>query len=189
MLKKILCALNWLEETVIAYLLAAMVLLAFVNAVLRRLFNSGFFWSLETTLLLFLILVLFGMAYAARKTLHIAVDAFVLLLPKATAKAVTIFSGIITVIYAGLMAWASYGVYAKFTSNRFLKAVNLDDIPVPTWSVYLMITLCFAYFACTMVYMTFRLYQGHITHLTAAHEASEEEAAALEELKGTKTHG
>ena len=172
---KLLRVLEWLEETIIAYLLAAMVLLAFTNAVLRRLFNSGFFWSLEATLLLFLILVLFGMSYAARKSLHIGVDAIVNLFNDTTQKLVTLVATSLSIIYCLCMVSAAFTVFTKFYSNPFLRKVQLDDLPVPVYLIYLLLVVCFSYLCLTLLYMLLEVINNKRHAITSAHEASEKE--------------
>ena len=49
-----------LEETVIAFLLAAMVVVTFINVVLRYGFNTGLIWGLELVTFLFAWLILFS---------------------------------------------------------------------------------------------------------------------------------
>ena len=53
------------EESVIAFLLAAMTLLVIVEVILRYGFSSGLLWIQELTLLLAAWLVLVGAAYGA----------------------------------------------------------------------------------------------------------------------------
>ncbi|TMV67804.1 TRAP transporter small permease subunit, partial [Thioclava sp. BHET1] len=48
------------EENAIAFLLAAMTIITFINVVLRYLFNTGLIWGLEAVLILFAWLVIFG---------------------------------------------------------------------------------------------------------------------------------
>jgi len=64
-----------LEETVIAFLLAAMVVVTFINVVLRYGFNTGLIWGLELVTFLFAWLILFGVSYAVKTSAHLGVDA------------------------------------------------------------------------------------------------------------------
>jgi len=82
-LSRFLRLAEWVEETLIAYLLAAMTIVAFANVIVRRVFGGSLIWALELTLNLFLYLVLFGMAYVLRKGVHIGVDVIVNLFPRA----------------------------------------------------------------------------------------------------------
>ena len=59
MLSKII---NRLEESVIAFLLAAMTIITFSQVVARYVFNTGTVWALELTTFCFAWLVLFGMS-------------------------------------------------------------------------------------------------------------------------------
>ena len=68
-------AVNKLEEGLLAFLLALMTILTFVQVVLRYAFNTGMVWSLEATTYAFAALVLIGMSYCVRTKTHIAVDA------------------------------------------------------------------------------------------------------------------
>ena len=51
-----------IEETIIAIILAMMVIITFINVVLRYGFNSGLIWGLEMVTFLFAWLVLLGIS-------------------------------------------------------------------------------------------------------------------------------
>ena len=53
-----------LEETFIALILGAMVVITFINVVLRYGFNTGLIWGFEAVTFLLAWLVLFGVSYA-----------------------------------------------------------------------------------------------------------------------------
>jgi C4-dicarboxylate transporter, DctQ subunit len=67
-------AANRLEEWFLAATLAFMTLVTFVQVVLRRVFGTGFVWSLEATTYAFAWLVLIGMSYGVRTRSHIAME-------------------------------------------------------------------------------------------------------------------
>ena len=73
--------INEIEETFIALLLGGMVLITFINVVLRYGFNTGLIWGLESVLFLFAWLVLFGVAYAFKITANLGVDAILNIAP------------------------------------------------------------------------------------------------------------
>ncbi len=80
------------EEGVIAFLLGAMTLLTCTNVIMRYGFNSSIIWSLETVLVLFAWLVLFGIAYGFKITAHLGVDAVTNLLPPKPRKVVALIA-------------------------------------------------------------------------------------------------
>ena len=80
------------EETAIALLLGLMVMITFVNVVLRYVFNSAIIWGLEVTLILFAWLVLFGVSYGVKVTAHLGVDALTNMLPKRARRVVALIA-------------------------------------------------------------------------------------------------
>lgn len=180
-LKKLGGWLEWIEETILAYLLAAMVILSFANVIDRRILGGGIFWALETTLFCFLILVLFGMTYALRKTLHIGVDALTNLFSEKWQRIATYTACFFTSLYAAFMIYGCWIAFSKFYFNKFLFKAGLEDIPVTKWMIYGTIVVAFSYFLATMLWMVYEIYTGKRTDITAAHEAAEEEEAAVRE--------
>ena len=61
-------------EILMAVLLAVMVLLMFLNVILRFVFSTGFVWSEEVTRLSFIYLVYLGTVAAFRDNRHLGVD-------------------------------------------------------------------------------------------------------------------
>jgi C4-dicarboxylate transporter DctQ subunit len=118
-------AVNALEEGVIAALLGLMVLVTFVNVVLRYVFNTGLIWGLELTLVLFAWLVLFGIAYGFKITMHLGVDAVLNMLTSQQRRALSLVSLAICLAYALLLMkgawdyWAPYANLAPTTGRWF----------------------------------------------------------------------
>ncbi|WP_424940458.1 TRAP transporter small permease [Aliiroseovarius sp. S253] len=112
------------EETVIALLLGLMVMITFVNVVLRYVFNSAIIWGLEVTLILFAWLVLFGVSYGVKVTAHLGVDALTNMLPSRTRRIVALIAAAVCIVYAFLLmkgAWDYWAPYAALdrTSGRW----------------------------------------------------------------------
>ena len=173
-------ALVWLEQTLIGYLLAGMVVVQFINVILRKL-GGGWFWALELTLLLFLTLILLGMSLIMRQGGHIGIDVIVKLLPAAWQRGVNVLAGAICFIYALAFSYVGYTMFAKFyLSNPMLRRIGSDDLKLPNWIVYGFFSLSFAYLALTVVTETLAVARGKKEALTAGHEAEEavEEASA-----------
>ncbi|SPF76828.1 C4-dicarboxylate TRAP transporter small permease protein DctQ [Aliiroseovarius pelagivivens] len=112
------------EETVISLLLGLMVMITFVNVVLRYVFNSAIIWGLEVTLILFAWLVLFGVSYGVKVTAHLGVDALTNMLPSRTRRIVALIAAAVCIVYAFLLmkgAWDYWAPYAALdrTSGRW----------------------------------------------------------------------
>ncbi|WP_300514015.1 TRAP transporter small permease, partial [Aliiroseovarius sp.] len=112
------------EETVIAVLLGLMVMITFVNVVLRYVFNTSLIWGLEVTLILFAWLVLFGVSYGVKVTAHLGVDAVTNMMSPGARKVVALIAGALCIVYAFLLlkgAWDYWAPYAALdrTSGRW----------------------------------------------------------------------
>lgn len=164
---------EWVEETVIAYLLAAMTAIAFANVVVRRLFDGSIIWALELTLNLFLYLVLFGMSYALRKGAHIGVDVIVKLMPRHMQKWAEITAGVVSFFYAIVFTFTGWAVTQKFLSSKFLRTVGSDELDIPHWFTYGTLSFGFAYLAFTIFMATLDVIRDKRTTITASHEAED----------------
>jgi len=122
---------QWLEETIIAYLLGGMAGLAFANIIVRRLFDGSIIWALELTLYLFLYLVVFGMSYVLRKGGHIGVDVMVKLMPATAQKWTEVSAGARSCCYAMFFSYTGWTVTSKFLSTEFLRTVGSDERDSP----------------------------------------------------------
>lgn len=138
-----------LEETFIAALLGAMVLVTFANVVMRYIFNSALIWGLEVTLILFAWLVLFGISYGFRIAAHLGVDAAIVLLPPRARKVAALLAAATCLAYAGLLLKGAWDYWAPFaglqpTEGRwfplgFAEGVRsrafylTDQVPMPEW--------------------------------------------------------
>ncbi|MEJ2654963.1 MAG: TRAP transporter small permease [Acidihalobacter sp.] len=131
--------LHRLEEGLIAFLLAAMTVLTFVQVVLRYVFNSGFIWQLEADYYLFSWLVMIGISYCVRVRAHIGVDAAVRMLPRGPRRAVGIFVLLLALAYTLLMLYGSVDYLHKI----YIINIEAEDIPVATWKLSLCLPLGF----------------------------------------------
>jgi C4-dicarboxylate transporter DctQ subunit len=120
---------NRLEEGILAFLLALMTILTFVQVVLRYAFNSGFVWSLEATTYAFAALVLVGMSYGVRTKTHIAVDLFTRRMPRKARQYVGLVAIVACVAYALLMLYGS----SVFVSRLYTLGNLARDVPAPKW--------------------------------------------------------
>ncbi len=131
--------INRLEEILIAWLLAFMTLLTFVQVVLRYVFNSGWVWSLEATTYSFAALVLVGMSYGVRTQAHIAVDLLTRKLPTMPSAVVKLTATVICIAYALLMLYGS----SIFVSSLYTLGNLARDVPAPKWLLTMTMPLGF----------------------------------------------
>ena len=69
-------------QVMIAIFLGLMILLVFLNVLVRNLFNIGFVWSEELSRLCFIFLVYLGSIEAMRYNRHLLIDSLLLRIPK-----------------------------------------------------------------------------------------------------------
>ncbi|NDK33407.1 TRAP transporter small permease [Rhodovulum sulfidophilum] len=109
-------AVHSVEETVIALLMGLMVLVTFFNVVLRYVFNDSLVWSLELTLTLFAWLVLFGIAYGFKITMHLGVDAVLNMVSSRSQRLLSLVAVAICLVYAALMMKGAWDYWAPFAN-------------------------------------------------------------------------
>lgn len=120
---------NRLEEGLLAFLLALMTLLTFVQVVLRYVFNTGLSWSLEATTYSFAALVLIGMSYGVRTKTHIAIDLFTRRMPARTQRIVALLAVVVCLVYAAMMIYGS----SIFVGRLYALGNFARDIHAPKW--------------------------------------------------------
>lgn len=190
-------AIDNIEETLIALLLAAMTLITFANVIARYVFNSNILWALEATVYLFAWLVLLGAAYAVKHSIHIGVDIVVQALPPGPRKVLTLIATLACVAFAVLLLKGSWDYWYPFVTTRAF--LETEDIPMPDFLQFLSVWLNdgekyeeiprfipYAVLPISMALLTYRFLQtawriftGQQEHLLANHEVEDlmEEAA------------
>ncbi len=124
-----------LEETLIALLLAMMTLLTFANVIARYIFNDNILWALEVTVFLFAWLVLLGVSYCFKKSMHLGVDVMVNALPPKLSRFFTILATLICLTYGLILLKGGWDYWYPFiTKQAFLET---DDIPMPDFLQFL----------------------------------------------------
>ena len=109
---------NALEEMALAYILAAMTVITFVNVVLRYVFNHTILWGLEVTTILFAWLVLLGISYGFKRTAHLGVDAILNVVGPRPKKVMVLLSAVACLAYGGLLMKGAWDYWAPFAGYQ-----------------------------------------------------------------------
>ncbi len=179
---KILDFLDKLLQGILIFLTSstifAGVLLAFINVVVRFVFNKSIEWAFELTSYLFIYSALFAAAYLFRKGAHIKVTLFLDTLPDTLAKVVIILVDIINLLYLAIVAYFTY--IFIFDADLGIKASGevSVDLGVQMWIVYLVLPIS-AIFGIFMV--IFKLKDDILT--PAYKLRKKEEFEIIEELE------
>jgi len=129
-MKKYLNALFRGVEILIAFFLAVMILLTFLNVVLRYAFSKGFAWSEEIARLCFIYLVYLGSIEAMRDNRHLIIDTVLSRLPALPQK----------ILYAALQLCIVWLMYLLTAGSWKLVMQNMKNRWVatqfPTWIIF-----------------------------------------------------
>ncbi|WP_095589560.1 TRAP transporter small permease [Actibacterium ureilyticum] len=149
---------NEIEENAIALILGLMVVVTFVNVVLRYVFSSSLIWGQELTLVLFAWLVVFGVSYGFKVTAHLGVDAILNLLSQRGQRTLGLIAALCCLAYAGLLMKGAWDYWAPFagldaTTGRWFPTgfadsrdqawYETEQIPIPILKGWLEATFNF----------------------------------------------
>ncbi len=180
---------NQAEETLIAVSMGLMVLITFANVVARYVFNDNLLWALETTVFLFAWLVLLGISYCAKKSLHLGVDVAINVAPARVGKIMACVSVGICLAFSILLLKGSWDYWYPFVTTRAF--LETDDVPIPEMLQFLSVWLnegekyeklprFIPYFALPLglalltfryVQVAWRVFAGETDRIIASHEA------------------
>lgn len=160
---------RYLEEGVIAFLLAAMVLLQFVQVVLRYVFNAGLVWALEATTYMFAWMVMIGISYGIKAGSHIAVDALVTALPRAGQRTLGMIAALLSIVYAAIMTYGGWNYF----NTVWTIGVMSHEIPVQRWIFVIILPVGFALLLFRLLELAWRIARGEVDGFQVANEAAE----------------
>ena len=123
------------EETLIAVLLGLMTLITFANVIARYVFNSNILWAVEGTVYLFAWLVLLGVGYGIKHSIHIGVDVVVMMFSRRTQKIITLLAVAACILYAVLLLKGSWEYWSPFIGKRAF--LETEDVPIPAFMQFL----------------------------------------------------
>ena len=166
---------NRAEEGVISLLLVGMVLLVFVEVVLRFGFNMGALWLQELTQHASAWMVLFGASYGVKVGAHIGIDAVVKLIPARPRRIVSMVAVLAALVYCGLFLAGGWEYLAKM----YLIQIELEDMPIQRWVAHSILLIGFVLLAVRFVTLLWAIGTGRASGFQFADEARE----ALREIE------
>jgi len=131
-------ALRRAEDTVLALLLSAMIVLASLQIFLRNLFDGGIGWADPMVRVLVLWVGLLGALAASRDDDHINVDVLTRVLPERARPLVRLVTSLFTAGIAGFVAFQA----ARFVASE-LEFESIAFAGVPTWALALILPFSF----------------------------------------------
>jgi C4-dicarboxylate transporter DctQ subunit len=156
--------MRWLErveEGLIAFLMAAMTIVTFVQVVARYVFNYSFVWALELNTVFFAWLIFIGMSYGVRVGAHIGIDAVVRLLRPPTARVVGMVGAVLCIVYALIVLVGGW----QYVTKMYDVGIEMQDMPVQQWIPRVVVPLGFALLALRFGQAFVRLSRGETTSL------------------------
>lgn len=153
--------LEHLEEGLIAFLMAAMILTAFAQVVARYAFNYSFVWALELNGVLFAWLIFVGMSYGVRVGAHIGIDAAVKLLRPVPARVVAMLAAALCIVYALVIAVGGW----RYVQKMYEVGIQMQDLPLPQWAPRMVLPIGFALLALRFGQALLALARGETTRL------------------------
>lgn len=167
---------RWIEEGLMAFLLAAMTVLTFVQVILRYLFNSGLVWGMEATTYMFGWMVLLGMSYGVKVNSHIGVDILVQQLSPQWRRLVGLLGALFCVAYAAILLYGGW----NYVDTMHTLGIEAEDIPIERWLLVSVIPIGFALLLLRLLQVTWRIVTGQQEGFHLADEAKE----AVEQFAG-----
>ncbi len=163
--------LDRLEEWLILSFMAAATLVTFVSVALRYLFGTGFTWSTELTIYLFIWMTKFGAAYGVRTGIHVGVDYVVNKLQGAGRRVMVTIGLGLGVLFTGVVAFLG-GRWVVFIHGTGQVS---PDLEWPMWIIYLAIPLgsglmCYRFIQALVGFLR----TGETVSAGPAHELREE---------------
>lgn len=144
------------EEIFSVTILAVMVVIVFLQVIMRYVFKASLPWSEEMARYLFLWLIWIGAGWATKLNAHIGIDVFVNKLKGNKRKVVSIISFVIWLAFATLLAYLS----TKLTWMIFDRGQVSAAMRMPMGYAY-------ASVSCGVIIMIFRMIQNLIKDLKA----------------------
>lgn len=154
--------LEHLEEAVLLLLIAAMIVLACLQIVLRDVWGGGLSWVDPLLRVMVLWAGLLGAVVATRMDKHIAIDLASHLLPRSTLRWLRLLRHVFATGVCVVLTW----VAVSFVRQEALQGVGQEIAGLASWQLNLIFPLAFAG-------ITFRFLLGSVRSLCAALDGEE----------------
>ena len=167
-----------INQTIAVYGMILGVLLAFINVVLRYIFDMSLPWAGELTNYLFIWSALFGAAYGFKQGAHISITLLIEKCSPPVMKGFLIFASLLSIAYLLLISYFGYELVLFLMD---FGEINVD-LQVPMWIPQLVIPIAFLLAAYRVVEKLIELYKTDADKI----KLFSEHEAILEEIKGEK---
>lgn len=161
--------LERLEEGLIAFLLAAMTLVTFMQVVARYGFNYSFSWALELTTVLFAWLIFLGIPYGVRVGSHIGVDALVKMLGPTGARITGAAATAACIAYSAILFVGSW----QYVAKMYAIDIEMEDLPIAQWIPRSILLVSFGLLLLRFGEVFWRILTGRVTRVHLGDEAAE----------------
>ncbi len=125
-------------EALLCLLMTGLVALAFVQVVLRYVFNKSFFWAEEVILFAFTWIIFLASAVNLERGAHFGVDVLVNLLPRAGRRIIQGLMQLVTGAILGVFA----GVGFRFAAGAWRQESDILRVPMTVLYVSLPLAAC-----------------------------------------------
>ncbi|WP_418179337.1 TRAP transporter small permease [Aliarcobacter lanthieri] len=167
-----------INQTIAVYGMVLGVLLAFVNVVLRYVFDMSLPWAGELTNYFFIWSALFGAAYGFKQGAHISITILIERFPPAILKGFLIFANLLSIAYLLFISFLGYKLTLFLME---FEEINVD-LQVPLWIPQLVIPIAFLLAAYRVFEKLVELYKTDANNI----KLFSEHEAIIEEIKGEK---
>ena len=161
--------LDYFEEWVMSLMLLGMTALSFMQVVRRYVFNTGFSWTLELTMVLFAFMIFLGISYAVFCLKKKSVDALVNLLSPEKRRVVSTIAVILSLVYVAFILVGSW----TYVSKMMMVGIEFDDLPIERWKVLIVMPIGYLMIAFRFGQVLWALLTGKADSLRLADEAAD----------------
>jgi C4-dicarboxylate transporter DctQ subunit len=110
--------LETIERNIVGYATILLVIILFVNVVLRNFFHSGLVWGNELSSYLNIVAVYFAVSAGFKYGSHVGVSAFVdYVVPKALRKGTAVLTHLVTIVFCATVCFFAYRMSAAQFAN------------------------------------------------------------------------
>ena len=129
-----------INQTMAVFGLSLGVILAFINVILRYVFDMSLTWAAELTNYLFIWSALFGAAYGFKQGAHISVTLLIEKFPPFITKCLLIFANFISIAYLAILSYFGYELILMLADFGEMSV----DLEIPLWIPHLVLPIAFA---------------------------------------------